>query len=139
MDKALYQDRILDHYKHPRGRADLSGREDAEEGDNPNCGDRVRLALDLAGDRIEKAQFDGEGCAVCMASASILCETLAGRTRKDAKDLCGSFVQYMEENEPFDFVTAPDAEALSDVKAFPMRLTCAILPWRTCLRALDRF
>lgn len=136
--RELYQEVILDHNKHPRNFHAVQPHSHEADGYNPLCGDHLHLELRLDGSgRIEEIGFQGEGCAISTASASIMTEALKGRTVMEAKALFSQF---------HGLVTDQDAEAdpnlgklavLAGVRAYPMRVKCATLAWHTLEAALD--
>src|SRR5262252_6542510 len=87
----LYQTLVLEHGRHPKNRGPLPGATHAARGDNPLCGDRVDVSLVLDGDRIVDARFEGAGCAIALASASMMTEAVRGRSRAEAEALCRAF------------------------------------------------
>jgi nitrogen fixation NifU-like protein len=130
---ALYQSVILDHNRQPRNVRALEGGRRAD-GNNPLCGDRVTVYVHVADDVITEVAFQGTGCAIFRASASLMTESVTGRTVAEADALC---------QRVHDLVTALPAapiddlgpvSALAGVRQFPVRVRCALLPWRT-LRA----
>ena len=134
----LYQEVILDHNKRPRNLRAVEGASHHAEGYNPLCGDKVTVYLKLEGDRINDISFQGSGCAISTASASILTETLKGKTREEAEALFQRF---------HDLVTGkglgngpgPSLGKLavfSGVSEFPVRVKCATLAWHTLRSAL---
>lgn len=133
----LYQDVILDHSRHPRnfGRPDDSNRE--AQGNNPLCGDRVTVYLHIDGEVIEGASFEARGCAISLASASMMTEMVKGRTVAEARDLFDRFHRLVTE-EDGDGDGLNELEALSGVREFPMRIKCATLPWHTMNAAIDQ-
>ena len=142
--RELYQEVILDHGKNPRnfGRPDGANRQ--AEGYNPLCGDRLTVYVTLADDgRIAEAAFEGKGCAISVASASLLTEVLKGRTVAEADALFESFHRLCTDDAfgPAD-AAALDEEAFerlqvfSGVKQFPVRVKCATLAWHTLHAAL---
>lgn len=135
---ALYQDILLDHARNPRGRAELAEGEALAEESNPLCGDSIRIALERDGDRIGRIRFDGHGCAISTASASLMSEFAAGRTPEQVRDLTARVVRWLRgEGGPPD--GAPEELfALEGVRQFPLRVKCATLCWHALIRALDR-
>lgn len=134
----LYQEMILDHSRRPHNFRFMPAADRQAEGFNPLCGDRVRLYLKLEGDRISDASFQGSGCAISTASASILTDTLKGKTRTEAESLFEIF---------HDLVTGKSATSaepaklgklavFSGVSEFPVRVKCATLVWHTLKSAL---
>jgi nitrogen fixation NifU-like protein len=132
----LYQDAILDHSQHPRNFGPLPGADRSASADNPFCGDRVTVALALAGERVADARFEGAGCAIAMASASMLTEAIKTRTRAEIETLARAF-------EAFLAGAAPDPAALGELAAFaavaryPVRAKCARLAWQALAAALE--
>lgn len=140
----LYQEVILDHGRNPRNCRHLEHASCRAQGNNPMCGDRVTVYLTLDGDgTIEDAAFEGRGCAISMASASMMTEVLKGKTARDADRLFEAF-QALCTGEAEDLAAVaesdPDAAerllALSGVRAFPVRVKCATLPWHTMKAAV---
>ncbi|MCX7786303.1 MAG: SUF system NifU family Fe-S cluster assembly protein [Spirochaetes bacterium] len=129
----LYQELILEHYKHPRNKEPISGTYITHE--NPSCGDSLKIKIDWDGsDRIKRVIFDGHGCAISMASASIMTELLSGRTHSEALEICNCALSYLRGDrkdctDPVEVVDLGDLEALSGVRQFPLRVKCATLPW----------
>ncbi len=133
----LYRDVILDHNRRPRNFGRLEGADARAEGHNPLCGDRLTLALRLAGDRIEDIRFEGKGCAISTASASLMSEAVKGKDRETVRRLFESVHALLTQQD-----AAPGAElgklaALSGVREFPARVKCASLCWHTLNAALD--
>ena len=136
MDLAdLYRDLIVDHNRSPRNRGKLPAATHHADGDNPLCGDRLRLELDVAGDVIRDLRFEGNGCAISTASASLMSEAVKGRTRAEAAELFGA-VHGMLTGGPVDSVRLGKLAALAGVRAFPARVKCASLAWHTLNAAL---
>jgi nitrogen fixation NifU-like protein len=132
----LYQDVVLDHCRHPRHRGALEHPTHSAEGDNPLCGDRVRVELELCGEKILDAAFSGEGCAISTASASLLMDSLVGRSVADARTLIDQFRASLVEGTPGDPEILGANAAMLGVRAYPMRVKCATLAWHTTLAAL---
>ena len=137
--RELYQQVILDHYKSPRnkGKPKESNRE--AEGRNPLCGDQVRIYVQLDGDKISDVAFEGQGCAISTASASVMTESLKGKNEKEVRDLFETFHRLLTDKNG----NVPSAEKLgklavfSGVQEFPIRVKCASLAWHTLRAALD--
>jgi nitrogen fixation protein NifU and related proteins len=127
----LYQEIILDHYKHPRNAADLDALPDDRIHENPTCGDSLKLAITFGSDgRVESVLFDGSGCAISMASASMMTELLAGKSREEALEVCAEFVAIMRgEIDPSQLEKYGDLAALGGVVQYPLRIKCATLAW----------
>jgi nitrogen fixation NifU-like protein len=135
----LYQEVILDHNRRPRNFRALEGARRKAEGFNPLCGDRVTVYLDLEGDVLRDIGFQGSGCAISKASASMMTDGLKGKTRAEAEALFKAF---------HDLVTGRDGAAkgapdlgklvvFSGVREFPVRVKCATLAWHTLRAALE--
>jgi nitrogen fixation NifU-like protein len=134
--RELYQGVILDHYKMPRNfRAQTDAGRDAE-GYNPLCGDKVHVYLKLDGDIIKDVSFVGSGCAISTASASMMTESLKGKTRAEAEALFRRFHDLLTAPEP-DASALGKLEAFAGVREFPIRVKCATLPWHTLRAALQ--
>ena len=134
----LYQEVILDHSKRPRNFGELAGANRRAEGYNPLCGDRETVYVKLQGDVLEEVGFRGAGCAISTASASMMTDSVKGKTRAEAETLFERF---------HDLITGKDGEeggapelgkltVFSGVREFPIRVKCATLPWHTLKAAL---
>ena len=132
----LYQEVILDHNKRPRNFRELEGATARAEGYNPLCGDKVTIYLRLEGDRIRDISFRGSGCAISTASASILTETLKGKTCAEADQLFGRFHDLVTGKTPGDGAALGKLAVFSGVSEFPVRVKCATLAWHTLKSAL---
>jgi nitrogen fixation NifU-like protein len=125
----LYKEVILDHYKNPRNKRDLPGAELSCSRNNPLCGDQVTLMAHLQDGRVADIAFQGSGCSISQASASMLTEAVQGRTVEEALDLAARFRGMMQG------AVEPDEEALGDLVAlrgvvrYPVRIKCAVLAW----------
>ncbi len=129
--EALYQDIILDHYKHPRGRGLLADAEGESHQVNPTCGDEVtvQVSLDSAGGLV--VGYQGQGCSISQASASVMSELVSGAPAAEADAIRGEFLDLMRGKgavEP-DEETLGDAVAFAGVAKYPARIKCALLPW----------
>jgi nitrogen fixation protein NifU and related proteins len=138
--RELYQEVILDHSRHPRHYGVLGGATHSGEGYNPLCGDRVKIYLhvDAAG-RISDIGFEGKGCAISQASASLMSDMLAGRTIDEADKLMGGFLHLVKGEDAAE-LQGDDRDRLdvmAGVSAFPMRVKCATLAWHTMKSALE--
>lgn len=135
----LYQEVILDHNKRPRNFRKIEGASHEAQGYNPLCGDKVTLYLKLDGDRITDISFQGSGCAISTASASILTEALKGKTRTEAETLFELFHNLVTGKGQGNG-TGPQLGKLvvfSGVFEFPARVKCASLAWHTLRSALS--
>ena len=137
----LYKEVILDHYKNPRNKRDVPGAGLTCSRNNPLCGDRLTVYLKLDGDTIETVKFEGSGCAISKASASLMTEALKGKTREEAEALFRCFHQLLtDEAEPTGESRRDlgKLEVLAGVREFPMRVKCATLAWHTFRAAVDK-
>lgn len=134
----LYQEVILDHYKRPRNRGRLEPPDHRAEGYNPLCGDRVALTVRLDDDRIEEVAFEGEGCAISTASASLLTEAVSGKTVDEVREISELFRDLLTgEGDPLSDPRLGKLAALVGVRDYPMRVKCATLAWHTLQAALE--
>ena len=138
--RELYQEVILDHSRHPRHFGVLENATHKAEGFNPLCGDKVNVSLVLDGDgRVADIKFTGKGCAISQASASLMTERLAGRSRQEAEKLMEGFV-HLVKGEAAPGLSADDREHLevmAGLSEFPMRIKCATLAWHTFHNAVE--
>ena len=126
----LYQEIILDHYRNPRNSADLSFISDENVHENPSCGDSVKIHAVVKDGKVEKLEFDGKGCAISVASASMMTDLLAGKTVDEAKRVIARFEAIMRgEGEVSELEEWGELAALSGVIDFPLRVKCATLSW----------
>lgn len=141
--RELYQEVILDHGKRPRNFRHPPDANREAKGDNPLCGDKVTIYLKLSdAGVIDDVAFEGRGCAISTASASLMTEMLKGKTAAAAEELFGAFHQMCTEDEPAHVTAALQDEfdrlqVLSGVRQYPMRVKCATLAWHTMKAALD--
>lgn len=126
----LYQEMILDHGRRPRFFHKIDDYNRTLEGFNPLCGDQLTLYLKVEKEIIEKASFQGQGCAICMASASMMLEAIQKLPQDKAMALFNQF-HSMIVSQQFDKDTLGKLTLLEGVKAFPSRIKCASLPWHT--------
>ncbi len=134
----LYQELILDHGRRPRNFKQLDEPARSAEGYNPLCGDKVKMYVKIDDDIVKDISFQGAGCAISMASASILTETLKGKTRAEAEELFHTFHDLVTGQPPK--LDAPELGKLavfSGVSEFPIRVKCATLSWHTLRAALS--
>jgi len=130
----LYQQVILDHNRRPRNRGRLPTANRVAHGDNPTCGDQCNVYLRVEGDRIAEISFDGSGCAISQASASLMTTQLKGRTAAEAGKLYAEFHDIVTTGR--DPAEISDLAAFAGVHAFPARIKCATLGWHAALNAL---
>ena len=142
--KELYQEIILEHGKNPRNLRKTEGFNKDAKGNNPLCGDNVHVYLKLNGQKIvEDASFEGSGCAISMASASIMTDLIKGKNEHEAKDIIEDFLGMIKEKPELKSEHLSEDEktklmCLSGVKQYPMRVKCATLSWHTLTSAIDR-
>jgi nitrogen fixation NifU-like protein len=137
--RELYQEVILDHTRRPRNFGKLDGATAKAHGYNPLCGDRVTVYVALDGERVRDVRFEGSGCSISTASASLMTEALRGTTRAEAGALFERFHRLLTARN-----ATPDAEAglgklavMGGVREFPVRVKCATLAWHTLRAALE--
>jgi nitrogen fixation NifU-like protein len=131
----LYREVILDHYGHPRNRGVLDPADVTREGTNPLCGDEIRVAVRVRDGVVEDVRFDGKGCSISQASASMMTELVKGKRVEEVARLIAAFKAMMHGGEvPPEGLG--DLEALQGVRKFPVRVKCATLVWVTLEMAL---
>ena len=137
--RELYQEVILDHNKRPRNFGPLEGSDRDAEGFNPLCGDRFTVHLKMDGDRIADIRFEGNGCAISTASASVMTETLKGKTIEEAHALFETFHDLVtgKADGSAGLESLGKLAVFSGVSEFPVRVKCATLSWHTTQAALD--
>ena len=135
----LYQDLILEHSKAPRNYRELKGADRKAEGFNPLCGDRFTIYLQMDGDSIRDIAFQGSGCAISKASASMMTQSLKGKTKSEAKHLFEVFHRTVtgEGKQQDGGQMVGKLAAFSGVAEFPSRVKCATLAWHTLQAALE--
>ena len=134
----LYQELILDHKRHPRNFRDMPDATRAVDGHNPLCGDQLRLFVKVANGRIEDVSFIGVGCAISIASASMLTEAVMGKTVQEAQHLFADMHDLLTRNPSgTDPAELGNLGALAGVHEYPMRVKCATLSWHTLDTALN--
>lgn len=134
----LYQEVIVDHGRRPRNFGPLPGANHRAEGFNPLCGDRLTLQLQVVDGLILDARFEGAGCAISTASASLMTEALKGRLASDAEALFASFHAMLIGERQVTDAALGKLEALAGVREFPIRIKCATLAWHALLAALHQ-
>ena len=141
--KDLYQEIILDHGKNPRNLGKFDNYNKDAKGNNPLCGDNVHVYLRLnENKKVEDIAFEGHGCAISMASASIMTDMVRGKEEKEVKEIVTDFLGLIKEKDSLETNILKDDEktklmSLSGVKQYPMRVKCATLSWHTLTSALD--
>ena len=142
--KELYQEIILDHGKNPRNLRKTENFNKDAKGHNPLCGDKVHVYLKLnENKKVEDISFEGQGCAISMASASIMTDLVRGKEEKEVKEIVTDFLEMIKEKNELNNRILHDDEktklmCLSGVKNYPMRVKCATLSWHTLTSAIDR-
>ena len=134
--KDLYQQVIIDHGRHPRNFAVDKAADHIKEGYNPLCGDRLTVYINEENHCIEKICFHGEGCAISMASASLMTEMLQGKSIEEAKKIFENFHQLAIKGDLSQLDKLGKLAALAGIVEFPMRVKCATLAWHTLMAAL---
>jgi nitrogen fixation NifU-like protein len=133
---ALYRDTVLEHYRSPRGRKPLDRIDLTREGQNPVCGDKIKLSVKFDGGKIENVEVNCRGCAISVASSSMLAELLPGKSREEAMRLAEAFKKMMHGHPAPENLDIGDLDALKGVRKFPVRVKCALLAWMTIMDAL---
>jgi len=143
--KELYQEIILDHGKNPRNLGKFENFNKDAKGHNPLCGDKVHIFLKLDENKnVNDIAFEGEGCAISMASASIMTDLMKGKSEKEAKEIINKFLDMIKEKDDIDTKLVSEDEktklmSLGGVKNYPMRVKCATLSWHALSSALEDF
>ncbi|MCG8408797.1 MAG: SUF system NifU family Fe-S cluster assembly protein [Phycisphaerales bacterium] len=135
----LYEAQILDHNKSPRNRRRLEDADRRADGYNPLCGDKITVFIDLEDDLVKEVTFEGSGCAISTASASMMTQSLKGKTLDEAKALFAKFHSLIT-GEPCEIQNGPELgklEVFSGVCQYPARVKCATLAWHTVNAALE--
>jgi nitrogen fixation NifU-like protein len=126
----LYQDIILDHHRNPRHCERIEGAHASSKGINPQCGDEIEIQLKLENGNISKVGFRGQGCAISRASASLLCDSLVGKSIEEATQAAQAVLaDFHDPSRPFTFKDEGELAALDGVRPFPGRRKCATLAW----------
>ena len=142
--KELYQEIILDHGKNPRNLRKTDNFNKDAKGHNPLCGDKVHVYLKLdESKKVEDISFEGQGCAISMASASIMTSMVKGKEEHEVKEIVNDFLEMIKEKETLNTKHLSEDEktklmCLSGVKQYPMRVKCATLSWHTLTSAIDK-
>ena len=134
----LYQDIILDHFKHPRNYGPISPEAVLVDEENPTCGDHIQMTATVENGRISRVQFDGKGCAISMASSSMMTEEVIGKPVEEARAIAAKIIGFLRGEKDVGENELGDLMALSGVKEYPLRVKCATLGWHALLRALDK-
>ena len=140
--KELYQEIILDHAKNPRNKGKCDGFNRDAKAHNPLCGDKVHIYLNLNKDEIKGLSFEGEGCAISLASASILTEIVKGQDYNISNIIIRDFLNMIKAQKKISLNSLKEDQittmmSLSGVKEFPMRVKCATMAWHTLSNVLE--
>jgi nitrogen fixation NifU-like protein len=136
----LYQQVILDHNKKPRNFRKLEGANHSAEGFNPLCGDQLTVYLNLEDDTVKEVGFEGSGCAISKAAASMMTQAVKGKSKEETEKLFNEFHSMVtgELNEETDENSLGNLKIFAGVREFPVRVKCATLPWHTLHAALNK-
>lgn len=136
----LYQQVILDHNKKPRNFHKLENANYSAEGNNPLCGDQLTVYLNLDNDQVKEVGFEGSGCAISKASASMMTQAVKGKTKEEAESLFKEFHSMVtgELDEETEDNSLGNLKIFAGVREFPVRVKCASLPWHTLHAALNK-
>jgi len=135
--RELYQEIILDHSRHPRNAGAVDNPTGSAYGNNPLCGDRITVTVSVRDGRIADAKFDARGCAISVASASMMTELMKGKTVDEARALFDEFHDQLTGDDPPALDETSELSALMGVRDFPTRIKCATLPWYALTQALE--
>ena len=135
----LYQQVILDHNKKPRNFRKLENASHTAEGYNPLCGDQLTIYLNVANDAVQEIAFEGSGCAISKAAASMMTQAVKGKSKEEAENLFQEFHSMVmgELNEETEENSLGNLKIFAGVREFPVRVKCATLPWHTLHAALN--
>ncbi|WP_053367605.1 Fe-S cluster assembly sulfur transfer protein SufU [Bacillus sp. FJAT-27245] len=132
----LYRQVIMDHYKNPRNKGVLEDGSLTVNMNNPTCGDRIQLTMNVEDGIVTNAKFEGEGCSISMSSASMMTQAIKGKKIEDALKMSTIFSDMMQGKDYGDDLDLGDIEALSGVSKFPARIKCATLAWKAMEKGL---
>ncbi|OLN22596.1 SUF system NifU family Fe-S cluster assembly protein [Domibacillus antri] len=133
----LYRQVIMDHYKNPRNKGSIEDGSVTVDMNNPTCGDRIHLTMNVEDGIVTEAKFDGEGCSISMSSASMMTQAIKGKNIDYALQLSNVFSEMMLGNDYPDDLDLGDIEALQGVAKFPARIKCATLSWKAMEKGLQ--
>jgi len=133
----LYRDILMDHYKFPRGNKTITNADLENEGHNPSCGDDIVMRFKFDGDKIADVSVDCMGCAISVASGSMLADIVKGKTIGEVIEIAKTVKAMLKGEHPDDEKDLGDLEALRGVSKFPVRIKCALLSWTTMMDALE--
>ncbi|GGD06747.1 Fe-S cluster assembly sulfur transfer protein SufU [Pontibacillus salipaludis] len=135
----LYRQVIMDHYKNPRNKGALEGDHLTVDMNNPTCGDRIQLQLQVEDGIVQEAKFDGEGCSISMSSASMMTQAIKGKSVDEAVKMSHVFSDIMQGKDISEEMEEElgDIQALQGVSKFPARIKCATLAWKAMEKGVD--
>jgi nitrogen fixation NifU-like protein len=135
----MYREVILDHYKNPRGKKKLDHADVKNEGKNPACGDEIEVEVEFDGDTVKNLSVSCAGCAISVASGSMLYEVIKGKSLDEVRKIA-RVVKAMLKGEEYDAdgIDLGDLDVLEGVRQFPVRIKCALLSWVTLVDAIER-
>ncbi len=133
----LYRDIVMDHYKSPRGKKEIQNADIVNEGKNPVCGDEIEVSMKVNDGRVDDISVQCMGCAISIASGSMLAETIKGKPIEEVIKIARAVKAVLKGEEPHDEIDLGDLEALEGVKKFPVRIKCALLSWSTMIEGLE--
>jgi len=136
-ESGLYREVLLDHYRNPRNRENPRNAAVVRRGRNPRCGDDLEVGVDFDGDRLTQVRFHGRGCSICIASASMMTEVVAGKTRQEVERLSADLHQCLATGEGGAMPGAlSDLAPLLALKRYPARRRCVLLAWEALSEAI---
>lgn len=136
--KDLYRNAIVEHYKMPRNYHEIKDANRYADGHNPLCGDKFTIYILMEDNSIRDIAFTGNGCAIATASASMMTENLKGKTQAEARTSFTRFTALLTKDmDSNEIVSLGNLSVFKDVRSYPARVKCALLPWHTLLAALD--
>jgi len=136
----MYREVILDHYRSPRGRKPLKRKDILTDGHNPSCGDEIAVSAEIENGILKDVHVDCKGCAISVASGSILAEAVKGRPFEEVIKLAEAVKRMLKGEENVDLPPEfEDIEALKGVRQFPVRVKCALLSWVTLIEGLKNY
>ncbi|HTS16358.1 MAG TPA: SUF system NifU family Fe-S cluster assembly protein [Verrucomicrobiae bacterium] len=138
MLEEFYGEIIMDHYRRPRNKGKVDPSDITAHDSNPLCGDEIDVTARVSNGKIAELKFDGRGCAICTASASIMTQKLLGKTLPEANQFIDGFLNMMRGETPFGGKEMGDLKALEGVLKFPVRVKCATLAWNTARQGLQQ-
>jgi nitrogen fixation NifU-like protein len=134
----LYESLVLEHSRHPRNFGKLECNCHIQKGKNPSCGDEITLYLGIENNLIKNIKFEGQGCALCMSSSSLMTQGIKNKTIPEAKEFLCSFIDFIvketELNEKFE-----PMHVYKNIHKYPLRVKCVLLPWRTLEKSLEDY